>query len=188
MDIDTWIPTGIFLLWLVSSVVVVFLFFRWWAMSAKRRLKWVSYLFMGVGGLILVVSIPMWLDWGNLYFQGIPVRAEIVSTKEESTTNPDPEILDTSHFTQVTYRFEAEVGGQRRPFQREGKLSGRYREVSGFTNVLYDPADPTHSRMTREFRRLRDSMVAAAVCLALGVVLFLLSRRRWGADTSILNQ
>ena len=152
---------------------------RWSAGPAKRSLRWVSYLSVGVGGLILVMSLPMWLDWGHLSFHGVPVRAQIVNTKEELTADPDPDIPDR-YVTHVTYRFEAEVGGQRQQFQREGKLRGRYQVVSGFIHVLYDPANPKHSRMTREFRAVRDGMVAAAVILALDVASVLLSRKQGG--------
>lgn len=142
------------------------------AVSAKRSLRWVCYLSVGYCGLIVIVSVPAWLDWVHLYCRGVPVRAKVVSWNQEY----DPERTGGHHFTHVTYQFEAEVAGQRQQFRREGELPGQYFMVSGFINVLYDPADPAHSRMTRESRGARDGVVAAAVFLALGVASFLLSR------------
>lgn len=130
---------------------------------ARRSLWCVCCLSAAVCGLIVLVSLPTWLEWVHLHARGVPVRAKVVSTEEEYD-----QILER-YVTRVVYQFEAEGGGQPRQFRREGELRGRYLMASGFIKVLYDPADPAHSRMTREFRGARDGMVAAAVCLALGV-------------------
>jgi hypothetical protein len=90
----------------------------------RRHLRWASYLSGSVGGLILVVSLPAWLDWGRLYFRGVPVRARIVSMQEGSTYDPDDDGYRRFPVTHVTYQFEAEVGGQRHQFRREGELPG----------------------------------------------------------------
>jgi len=144
-------------------------FGRGWADSAKRSLRWVAWLSVGVGGLITVLTLPAWLDWGFLYTRGVPVRAKVVNTNEEYDS-------DLERFvTHVTYQFEDEVGGESQQFRREGTLPGRYQMVSGFINVHYDPAAPANSRMTREFSGPRDGLIAAAVFLAIGVASLLLS-------------
>lgn len=155
-------------------------------LCGHRAFRWLSYLSGGVGGLILVVLIPAVFDWGRLYVRGVRVRAEVVSMTEGSTYDFDDEGYQSFPATHVTYQFEAEVSGQQRQFRRQGELTGRYQKGSGFINVLYDPADPNHSRMTREFHWTRNGLVAAAVFLALGVGFFLFSRRgsRGACDAS----
>lgn len=150
-------------------------------LCGHRQLRWLSYLSGGVGGLILVMVFPAILDWGYLYLRGISVRAEVVSMMVGSTYDPDGDGYSRFPVTHVTYQFEAEVDGQPRQFRREGELSGRYRMGSGFVRVLYDPADPSHSRMIREFHWTRHGLVAAAVFLTLGAWFFLISRQPGGA-------
>lgn len=76
--------------------------------------------------------------------------------------------------TIVTYEFEAEVDGQRRTFQREGKLRGWHLVLC--VDVLHDPADPSDSRMALESGDARELFLSLASFLVLGVASFLLSR------------
>ena len=134
----------------------------------RRGLRWVFYLSVGYGGLILVVGLPVWFHWGQLHVRGIPVSAKVVSRSLE---------YDDEQFTHVTYEFEAEVDGQRRPFRREGELRGWHCQESGYVQVLHDPADPSDSRMTHEFGNTRDLHLSVVSFLVLAVGSFLLSRR-----------
>jgi hypothetical protein len=176
MDSSTWVPIAIGTS-IASVAIFMFLFHPIFVMPVKRRLKWLSCFLIGVGGLILIVSLPTWLGWGHLYFRGVRVRAEVVSMMEGSTYDPDDDGGQQFPVTHVTYQFEAEAGGQRRQYRRLGELPGRYRMGAGFVSVLYDPADPDHSRMIQEFGWTQYGLVAAAVLLALGVGSFLISRR-----------
>lgn len=167
-------------------LVAVSIAFGLWLLCnvcGPRHFRWISYLSGGAGGLILVVLLPAGFAWGHLYFRGVPVQAEVVSLAEGPTYDPDDDGYQRFPVTHVTYQFEAEVGGQRRLFRREGELFGRYRKGTGFVRVLHDPADPDHSRMIREFHWTRNGLLAAAVFLALGVGSYLLSRRGSQAST-----
>ena len=163
---------------LVAALWIVFALGLIYSRCQRRHLKWVSYFTFGIGGLILAVLIPTGLDWWHLYFRGLHVQANVVTLAEGLTHDPDDdEGYQRFPVTHVAYQFEAEVGGQRRRFRREGELPGRYRMGTGFVQVLYDPADPDHSRMVREFHWMRNGLVVAAVFLVLGVGIYLISRR-----------
>lgn len=75
----------------------------------RRGLRWVIYLSAGYGGLIVVVAFPSWFHWGRLHVRGVPVSAKVLSFSLEYDTEW------SRQFTRVTYEFEAEVDGQRRP-------------------------------------------------------------------------
>lgn len=134
----------------------------------RRGLSWVFYLSVGYGGLILVASLPSWFYWAKLHVRGVPVWAKVLSRSLEY-----PE--EGRQFTLVTYEFEAEVDGQRRPFQREGKLRGWHFPLC--VRVLHDPTDPSDSRMTLESSVAHELLLSLASFLILGVASFLLSRR-----------
>jgi hypothetical protein len=177
MGSGTWIPIAIGT-WIAGTAVFMFLLHPAFVMPLRRRLVWLSRFLIGVGGLILVASLPAALAWGHLYFRGVPVRAEVVSMVQGPAHDPDDDDgYQRFPVTHVTYRFEADVGGQPRQFRREGELAGRYRAGSGFVRVLYDPADPGNSRMVREFGWTRAVLLVAAALLALGVGLILVLRR-----------
>lgn len=144
----------------------------------RRGLRWVFYLSVGYGGLILVVAHPVWFYWGQLHVRGVPVSARVVSWSREYESE------ESRQFTLVSYEFEAEVDGQRRSFRREGELRGWHCQESGYVRVLHDPADPSDSRMTHEFGNTRNIHLSVASFLVLGVGSFLLSRRssHAGAD------
>src|SRR5262245_22047112 len=116
MDMDVWIPIAIGASFTVV-VAIMFLFHPMSATPVRRRLKWLSCFLIGVGGLILAVSLPSALAWGNLYVRGVSVQAEVVSMAEGPTYDPDDDGYQRLPVTHVTYQFEAEVGGQRRQFQ-----------------------------------------------------------------------
>jgi len=138
----------------------------------RRGLRWVFYLSVGYGGLIVVVTFPWWFYWGKLHVRGVPVNAKVLSCSQEYNAEW------SRQFTRVTYEFEAEVDGQRRPFQREGELRGVHLlMVSGPIRVLHDPADPSDSRMVQESGAARDLLRSVASFFVLGVASFLLSRR-----------
>jgi hypothetical protein len=140
---------------------------RWRA--ARRELRCVFYLSAGFGGLILVVSLPSWFYWGQLHARGVPVSARVVSHSLEYDTEWGKQ------YTLVTYEFEAEVDGQRRPFQREGKLKGWH--IVGSVQILHHPSDPSDSRMVHEGSDASDVLLSLASFLVLGVASFLLARR-----------
>jgi len=170
--------------WLFLFVVFVSCFFRRTGAGTdvgtdrvrwrivRRGLRWIFYLCVGYGGLIVVVAFPSWFHWGRLHVRGVTVGAKVLSCILEY----DAEW--SRQFTRVTYEFEADVDGQRRPFQREGKLRGWHMlMVSGPVRVLYDPADPSDSRMAQESIGARELLGSVASFLVLGVASFLISRR-----------
>lgn len=163
---------------IVAVMWVVFALGLLYNLCQRKHLKWIGYFAFGIGGLVLVVLIPAGLDWWHLYFRGVSIQAAVVSAVEDSTHDPDAdEGFQRFPVTYVTYQFEAEVGGQRRLFRRLCELSGRYRKGTGFVSVLYDPANPDHSRMAREFTWMQYGLMIAAVFLVLGVVFYLISNR-----------
>lgn len=171
---------------LVTAMGVVFGIWMLFQMMRRWHVRWLAFLSGGIGGLLLVVSLPAGLEWGHLYARGLPVQAEVVGMLQGPTHDPDADDgFQRFPVTYVTYQFDAEAGGQQKRFQRQGELFGRYQKGTGLLRVRYDPADPNHSRMVREFRWTRNVLVTAGVFLALGIVLFVVSRRRPGrADAS----
>jgi hypothetical protein len=152
---------------------------RW--QIVQRGLRWVFYLSVAFGGLILVVSLPSWIFWGQLHVRGVPVSAKVLSWSQEYDAE------ESRQFTRITYEFEAEVDGQRRLFQREGELRGVQLMGSGHVQVLHDPTDPANSRMALEFGDARDLLLSMASFLVLGVASFLLSRRLSYAGAATVN-
>lgn len=142
---------------------------RW--RPVRRGLQGVFALCVGFGGLILVVSLPFWIDWGKRYAGGVPVEARVASR----TLGYDAE--NSRHYTTVTYEFEAEADGGRRLFRREADLRGTHFLESGSVRVLYPPADPSDSRMVLEFTDARDVLLSLTSFVVLGVASFALLGR-----------
>lgn len=142
---------------------------RWW--PVRRGLRGVFYLSVGFGGLIVVVSIPLWYHWGQLHVRGVPVSATVVSSSLEYDAER------SIQFTRVSYEFEAEADGQRRPFRREVALRGVHMMGCGSVDVLYDPTDPSDSRMVLEVGNACDHLLSVTSFLILAVASFLFSRR-----------
>lgn len=137
----------------------------------RRGLRSVFYLSVGYGGLIVVVAGPTWYHWAQLEVRGVAVKARVVSWSQEY----DPEW--GKQFSLVTYEFEAEVDGQRRPFRREGKLRSIQMMGAGQVQVLYDPADPSDSRMAIELGYEPELLMSLGSFLLLGIGSFVLARR-----------
>ncbi len=145
-----------------------------WRWFVRRGLRCVFYLSVGFGGLILVASLTSWFYWAQLHVRGVPVSARVVSRSLEYDTEWGKQ------FTLVTYEYEAEVDGRRRPFQREGKLKGWH--FAGSVQVLHDPSDPSDSRTVDEGGDARGLLLSLAGFLVIGVASFLLSRRLGRAE------
>ena len=53
--------------------------FRW--QPVQQGLRWVFYLSVGYGSLIVVASLPMWFHWGQLHVRGVPVSATVLDRR-----------------------------------------------------------------------------------------------------------